>query len=362
VGSKTSHIWLGNNINPNVVITAGMTAPGILANNVSATNPLSGSCTLSYNGQAYTYTTCNSSASVAVNGVSNEAARRALNLSNPAQGYKMSGGITQAESNGNAAYNGLLVSLQHRLSSGFSINGNYTWSHCLDDGEVGQDIVPSFQNPANPKADWGNCSFDRRGIFNLSLVGQAPKFQSAWTQRILGNWNASGIFTASSGPYQTVTDGSDISLIGQSGVPGSASYNDRPNQLARPFMAGTVASNPSCVAPAQVKTIAHWFNNCAFAGPSQGSGSVTQPLGTFGNTARQSLVGPSVWNFDTAVWRTFPITERYKLDIRGEGFNVFNHPQFGLPGVVLSTSSSLGRITTTANNRRILQVAAKIIF
>lgn len=353
LGSKSSHIWLGNNINPNVVIKAGMTAPGIIANNVTAGNPLSGSCTLLYNGTQYTYSTCNSSASTTVNGVSNEAARRALNLSNPAQGYKMSGGVTEAVSMGNAAYNGLLVSVQHRLANGYSINGNYTWSHCLDDGEIGQDIVPSFQNPANPKADWGNCSFDRRGIFNLSLVAQSPRFASSWAERIVGNWNGSGIFTASSGAYQTITDGTDISLIGQSGVPGSSSYNDRPNQVGDPFIAGTVTNNSGCAAPAQVKTIAHWFNQCAYP---------VQPAGTFGNTARQSLIGPSVWNFDTAIWRTFPMTERFKLDLRGEGFNVFNHPQFGLPGVALNSTTTLGRITTTANNMRILQVAAKVIF
>ena len=323
IGSKTSHIWLGNNINPNVLITAGMTAPGIVANNVTAGNPLSGSCTLSYNGQNYTYSTCNSASTVTVNGVSNEAARRALNLSNPAQGYKMSGGITEAYSMGNAAYNGMLVSIQHRLSDGFSINGNYTWSHCLDDGEVGQDIVPSFQNPANPKADWGNCSFDRRGIFNLSLVGQSPHFKNSRAQLIVGSWTASGIFTASTGPYQTVTSGSDVSLIGQSGVPGSSSLNDRPNQVGTPFIAGAVLNNSSCIAPTQVKTAAHWFNTCAFA---------TQTKGTFGNTGRNTLLGPSVWNFDTALWRTFRLTERFKLDFRGEAFNVFNHPQLGNPG------------------------------
>jgi hypothetical protein len=59
-----------------------------------------------------------------------------------------------AQSWGNAAYNGLLVSVQHRLSQGFSVNANYTWSHCLDDGEVGQDIAASAQNPNNLKAAW----------------------------------------------------------------------------------------------------------------------------------------------------------------------------------------------------------------
>ena len=64
----------------------------------------------------------------------------------------------------------------------------------------------------NLKAEWGNCASDRRQILNLSLVAQTPKFESPWMERLVGNWNASGIFTASTGSYVNVTDGSDISL------------------------------------------------------------------------------------------------------------------------------------------------------
>ncbi len=354
LGSKTTHVWLGNTLDPDTLITAGMTAPGIIANNVVAGNPTSGSCTLLYNGQQVTYPTCNSPSTVTVAGVNNEAARKALNLANPAQGYKMTGGVLMALGAGDGAYNGLLVSVQHRLSQGFSINGNYTWSHCLDDGEIGIDIGATDQNPANPKAEWGNCGSDHRSIANLSLVAQSPKLGSEWKQRILGNWNASGIFTAATGGYVNVTDGSDISLIGAGGVPGTGGGgNDRPNEVGDPYAAGTVSANPTCVAPAQVGTIAAWFNTCAFA---------KQAAATFGNTGRNALLGPGHWNFDTAVWRTFPIGEKLKMDLRAEGFNVFNHPQFGNPATTLSTTSSLGRITTTSNNQRIMQVALKLTF
>lgn len=321
LGNKTTHMWFANNIDPDVLITAGMTAPGIVANNVTAGNPLTGSCTLSYQGQAYTFNPCNqtSTAKTAiVNGVNDESARKALNLSNPAQGYKTAGGLTVASPMGNGAYNGLLVSAQHRLANGYSINGNYTWSHCLDDGDIDSDLQANFQNPANPKANWGNCDTDRRQLVNLSLVAQTPKFASAWMERIVGNWSGSGIFTASTGGYASVTDGSDTSLIGSS----FEGTGDRPNQVGNPFVAGTVAANPTCVAPTQVKTIAHWFNQCAYQ---------VQPGGTFGNSHRNSLETPGFWNFDTAIWRTFPITERVKLDFRGEAFNVFNHPEWGEP-------------------------------
>jgi hypothetical protein len=361
LGSKTTHILLGNTLDPDVVITSGMTAPGIVVNNVVAGNPTSGSCTLFYGGTGasneYTFNPCNVTATAKtaiVNGVNDESARKALNLDNPSQGYKMNGGVIMGQSSGDAAYNGLLVSVQHRLSQNFSINANYTWSHCLDDGELGQDIAASYQNPANPKGNWGNCANDRRQILNLSMVAQTPKFSSSWTERFVGNWNASGIFTASTGAYSNVIDGSDISLIGLGGVPGTGGTgNDRPNSVGNPFVGGTVAANPTCVAPAQVQTLAAWFNPCAFQ---------VQPATTFGNTARDSLLGPGKWNFDTALWRTFPIRESLKVDFRAEAFNLFNHPQFGNPATTLSTTSSLGRITTTVNNQRIMQLALKLTF
>jgi hypothetical protein len=363
LGNKTTHILLGNNWDPDVVITAGMTAPGIVANNVAAGNPTSGSCTLYYGGTAtanqYTFNPCNSTSTAkgaTVNGINDESARKALNLANPNHGYKMNGGVIMGTSLGDSAYNGLLVSVQHRLSQGFSINGNYTWSHCLDDGEVGIDVTAAFENPANPKADWGNCGTDRRQIYNLSLVAQTPKFSSGWVEGIVGNWTASGIFTASTGSYANVLDGADISLIGLGGGTsnsGGGSGHDRPNKIGDPFAAGTIAANPSCTAPAQVKTIAHWFTPCAYQ---------TQTATTFGNTARNSLLGPGHWNFDAAVWRTFPLTERFKVDFRFEGFNVFNDPQFGNPAATLSSTSTLGRITSTVNNQRILQAALKITF
>ena len=360
LGSKTSHLWLGTNLNRATIITAGMTAPGIVS--TAGMTGANGPCTLLYKGKTVTFPTCNAASTVIVNGVNNQSARKALTLANPDLGPIFNGGVLMARSIGNASYNGMLLSLQHRLSRGFSINGNYTWSHCLDEGEVAQDIGDTFQDANNPRGEWGNCGHDRRQLFNLSLVAQMPKFSSPWLQRLAGNWNGSGIFTATTGGYVNVLDGSDVSLVGLGGVPGTggtqtagSNGDDRPNLVGNPFQSGTIAGNPTCVAPDNVKTVVHWFNTCAYAKQA--------PL-TFGNAHRNSLLGPGRWNFDTAIWRTFPLTERYKLDFRAEGFNVFNHPQFGNPGAILSSTSNFGRITTlaTGTGPRILQLALKLTF
>jgi Carboxypeptidase regulatory-like domain len=344
IGSKTTDVLLAIPLSPSVIIHAGMTAPGIVS--TAGMTGTSGPCTLLYQGQPVTFTPqCNAPSTVVVDGVNNEYARQALVLANPNTGPLFNGGLQQASPMGNGSYNGLLLSMNHRLSNGLSVTTNYTWSHCLDDGDIGQDVSGAFQDPNNRKAEWGNCTTDRRQVFNLVLLGQMPKFSSPWMQRVVGNWSASSIFTHRTGDYSTVSDGNDISLTGVG--------NDRPNQVGDPFQAGTIAANPSCTAPSQVRTLQNWFNPCAYE---------DQAATTFGNTGSNTLLGPGAWNLDMSLSRSFPLTERFNLHFRAEAFNIFNHPQFGDPGTDLSRGSSVGRITSTVNNNRILQVALKLTF
>jgi hypothetical protein len=291
-----------------------------------------------------TFPTCNSGSTVSVGGISNEKARGALNLANPTYGPLMSGGTTLEGGVGYANYNGLLLSLQHRLSSGFSVLSNYTWSHCIDLGEVSQDIGNSFSQPNNPQADKGNCAQDRRQILNISPVYQTPKLANAMLERLAGGWNISGIFTATSGSPFNIADGSDISLTGVN--------LDRPNVVGNPFVAGPVAANPSCVAPTTLGTEAAWYNPCAF---------VKQAAGTLGNDGRNNMFGPGRYNLDSSLWRTFRIREKYRLDFRGEAFNVLNHAAWSNPASALNTGVP-GKITSAGNTARILQVAMKLTF
>jgi hypothetical protein len=367
LGSKTTHQWLGLNLSPSVVISSGMTEPGIISDaGVTAT---SGSCTLLYGGtnpavNAVTFNPCNGNGTSSLSAktlggvsVTNDNARRALTLANPAEGPLLDGGIVQDFSNGNAAYNGLLVSAQHRLSQNFSILANFTWSHCMDQGEIGVDITNSFEIPGNRGANWGPCASDRRRIFNLSIVAQSPRHADRVLQALLGDWQGSGIFTATAGSWINMTDGEDVSLTNMGA--------DRPVEVGNPFTAGTVAANPTCLAPSAVHTLAAWYNPCSF---------VAAPIGTFSTLGRDSMLGPGNWNFDAAIWRTFSISERFKLDFRAEAFNALNHFEMGNPGAGIFTgnlnvsnpnstvrSTSAGYIGTGAAPR-IMQLALKLAF
>ncbi|HKR29728.1 MAG TPA: carboxypeptidase regulatory-like domain-containing protein [Terriglobales bacterium] len=379
LGSKTTHAWLGRNLSPSVVISQGMTStnfPAIV--DTSRMSGITGPCTLYYGGMALanevTFNPCNGKGTTGFSSttygacpppatpcgisVTDNNARRLLTLQNPIAGPLFAGGITQDFSDGNATYNGVLLSAEHRFNQNFSMLANFTWSHCLDQGEIGEDIGNAFQDPANRRANWGNCNADRRRVFNLSLVAQSPKHKQRILQALLGYWQGSGIFTASSGSPLNITDAEDVSLTGVRA--------DRPVEIGNPFATGNFAANPGCVGPAAVKTVIHWFNPCAF---------MTAPLGQYGTLGRNALVGPGNWNFDAAIWRTFPISERFRLDFRAEAFNAFNHLEIGNPGAGIfagnlnlanpnqtGRSKSAGLITSSSNDPRIMQLALKLTF
>ena len=297
MGNKTTHQWLGFAKNPAVYI------PG-------------GPCTLG----GVTYNPCSTTASTD--------ARRVLSLADPAKG-KYIGNLYVTDDGANASYNGLMLSLNRRFSRNWSALANYTWSHCLNHGEKDQDITNQYQNPADRDAEWGNCSLDRRHLFNLSMVARTPRFGSKWLRALAGNWGLSQIFTYRSGSPLTITSGADNSL--------TAAGMDRPNVIADPHV--------------DAPTINRWFNVSAFQANS---------AGTYGNAGRGILFGPSAWNFDFALWRIVPIREGVSTDLRFEAFNLFNHARFGDPATNIR-SGTFGRITTAADPR-ILQLAFKVTF
>jgi hypothetical protein len=259
----------------------------------------------------------------------NTNSRRVLSLANPQAGSLFSD-LTQTDDGGIASYNAVLLSLNHRLSRNFSALANYTWSHCISDGDASSEMSGvAYQNPNNREADRGNCNVDVRHIFNASIVGLSPHFSNVWSQRLFGGWELSGIMGKRSGFSFSPTSGLDNSLSGVGA--------DRPNVVGSPALA-----SPSLSA---------WLNTAAYK---------ANAAGTFGNAGRNSLRGPGAFTFDTALIRDFALTERHHVQFRAEAFNILNHPTFGNPTATLS-SSSFGRILT-ANDPRIMQFAVKYIF
>ncbi len=297
LGNKTTHLWLSDDINPSVYI------PG----------------------------TCGSSA---CSTTKNTAQRRVLYLQNAAQGQYY-GQVIVTDQGANATYNGLLTSIQHRMSKGFTLLANYTFSHCISDGDfqgnVGNAQYQEQALPAGRNADRGNCDFDIRHLVNVSFVGISPAFGNALVSHIVRGWQFAPLLRVASGLPVNVKTGTDNSLTGD-GL-------DRPNVV--PGVSRYASS---------LGTNHQWFNPAAVT---------ANALGTFGNLSRDAYLARAQFNLDLSGSRSFPIIkERYQLEVRVDAFNSINHPNYLSPVATVS-SSTYGRITS-ANDPRILQFSMKL--
>jgi len=84
--------------------------------------------------------------------------------------------------------------------------------------------------------------------------------------------------------------------------------------------------------------------------------------GEIGNTGRNAFRGPTFINLDASLIKRFKITESQSFQFRAEGYNVFNHAQFGTPTISLATPATFGKYTTTLNGARTLQIALRYDF
>jgi len=97
-----------------------------------------------------------------------------------------------------------------------------------------------------------------------------------------------------------------------------------------------------------------------------------QGAGFLGNLGRNTLAGPGFFDVDMALARNLRITESMLVELRVEGFNILNHPNFGLPGQLLFSgidqsgngipNPTAGQITQIVGTARELQFALKFRF
>lgn len=313
LGNNTIHLWTNDPINAPVFMGLGP-------------------CTIA----GVAYSTCSTTA--------NENQRRPLYLENPAQG-KYYGAIDQLEPGGTASYNALLLSLQHRLSSNFTVLANYTYSHCITDPFVSEldSTASQYTDPTDRRFDRGNCiQIDHRQNFNLSGVATSPKFSEHWLQTLAGDWRLSLSIRAETGSYYSVTTGSDTTLEG-TGAP-------RPNQVLSDVYCAN--PSPSC-----------WLNPKAFS-------TISGPLlGTLGNLGAATILGPAYLTVNLGLSRLFYIKEHQSIELRGEAFNLLNNFSPGFPAAGVSTTtiatalnaSNFGQVQIAADPR-IMQFALKYTF
>jgi hypothetical protein len=260
-------------------------------------------------------------------------------------------GTIQGEVGGTSSnYNSLQVQLNRRFSGGLTFNANYVWSHFLDDqdsaGWGSRGGTQTFQSSYNYHANYGNSNFDVRNALKGSAVYQIPvgkgkRFlnSNAFLDGVVGGWQTSVTMFVHSGQPFTVVDANTNANADHSG----SESQQYPNLIGNPHL-----GHP---------TIQSWYNIAAFAQPSPS---------TFGDERRNQLVGPDLSEINLSLGKNFAIREGIGLQFRVDGYNIFNHPSFGLPntGVAFANGAptSSSSITTTTIGPRQFQLNARISF
>jgi len=284
------------------------------------------------------YSTCSTTA--------NTNQRRILFLQNPSQGQYYSS-INSVDDGGTGTYDGLLLSVQRRLSHGVSALANYTWSHCISDTyDYSVGTGSAFSLPGNRRVFRGNCqSGDTRQIANVSLVAQTPKSSNRALRLAASDWQISPILNIRSAQLFSVTTGVDGALTGQP--------TETPNLVAgvNPYVSNHGCSPAPCI---------QWITSQAFAAP---------PPGTYGNLGLFNMKGPRVFQFDMALTRMFALADKGTVQFRAEAFNLLNRLNPAVPGAT-TNSGNFGQILSdisgtnglSAGDPRIIQFAVKYVF
>ncbi len=260
---------------------------------------------------------------------------------------------------GASSYDGMLVSLRKRFSQGLQFDLNYTWSHSIDNGSSVTNTVAGglVCDLTNLRVCRGNSDFDIRHLVNANFIyelpfGRGQRFGSGvsgWVNQIIGGWEITGIFTGRSGlAFGTTTTAFPVGFNFNS----PAAFNN-----------ANVGALQGTVHDATNGTIQFFDDPTVVFNPARpDQGVIRFPHhGEIGN--RNVFRGPSFWNLDTALLKTFkmPWSEHQSLQIRWESFNAFNHNSFGLPAVGI-TGTTFGQITTSASAPREMQFAVRYSF
>jgi len=248
------------------------------------------------------------------------------------------GGDSLQKTIGNANYNALKATV-HYADKHLQFLANYTYSKCVDNSSsLGEEVIAT-----NLSYTWALCSHDLRHNFVVTYHYDLPIAELfSRHDRLTDGWSLSGATRLSTGLPVTIYDNSDDSLLGTNPNGVNNNYLDRPN-----------------VAPGRMS-----LNYDPAKGPAFNTSLFSQEtLGTLGNSPRRFFYGPGFINFDVAVLKVIPVTERKSLHIRAEAFNVFNQAQFFGATSVNGTfgSPQFGRIVS-AMPPRIMQMGIKFFF
>lgn len=245
---------------------------------------------------------------------------------------------------GVANYFAGVAHFQKRFSHGLTLEASYTWSSFLDNTDeagatLGNDNGP-YSNYYNRSADYGKSANDIPQSLIFDWIYELPFgpgkrwLGSSPARYVVEGWTIGNVATIRSGPpFTAITNTNNTDAF--------SAGSQRPNVLANVNL------------PSGQRSVAKWFNTAAFAQPATFQ---------FGDEGVGTLQAPGLVNFDFSLLRDFRLTERVKLEFRGEFFNTFNRTNLGVPNATYG-AANFGTISSTGyNTARVGQVGARITF
>jgi hypothetical protein len=258
-------------------------------------------------------------------------------------------------------YHGGQWGVRNRGWHGLTFQSHYTFAKAIDelsDAFNADARHGNFrpQNNYNIRLDRGRADFDITHRFVTGFSYEAPFFKG---NRWLGGWVVTGIAQIQSGvPFTVYHSGQDPNADGFTsdravflGTNGDSIYRNGSPADGYFDTAQFVGMNTRVAA----------LGPAAACGPGNGRVVSATQWWCDGTLGRNTFTGPGFWNLDFGLHKKFKITESSALQIQANAFNIFNHPNFGIP-VGNINSTNFGRSTFTVGTPRVLQLAIRFDF
>jgi hypothetical protein len=227
--------------------------------------------------------------------------------------------VMQENSSGNSNYNSLQASLRMTGWHGVTSVVNYVWSRSMDDASDGDDFEPNAAQPNNstqPNLEYGPSNFNLPQRFTWILAYDFPKTKGSW-QRLKNGWGADSSVNMQSGqPFQ-------FNYNFESDFSGSGEGDDRPDSI------GPTVYHPHD--PLEYVDLSTFAIPCTVTAATGKNQDCIPGTRHFGDEGRDSLHGPTFKQWDLAIYKNTPITERVTMQLRADFFNILNHPNFSNP-------------------------------
>jgi hypothetical protein len=253
--------------------------------------------------------------------------------------------VIYGSNDGKSFYDSLQVSLRRNLGA-LKYTFNFTWSKSLDNGSVDGNGFTAPLDNNNFNLNYGRSDYERPKVLTYEIMYTLPIGKGKavggdlphWADSILGGWDLGALGAWESGPPMTISSGR---VTGPGTATAAADYNGDRN----------------------IGSISRQGNGVYYLDSTLATTAFTFPFaGEVGTSGRNAFRAPRFFNTDASLVKRFAITERTAVTFRAEAYNLWNNVNFSPPAVSIATPTTFGKISSSVNGARVMQVALRFDF